>query len=467
MTDDTFAVVRRPAAPGIRLLALRLLDQAEDARLRLREGSDPEALHDFRVAIRRLRSTLRSYAPQLEDSVGRKDGRRLRSLARNTSESRDREVQLEMLDEIRTEDESEAGAIAWLRTRIEAMKAEADVRVRDVVEQRFPRIRKRLSERLSHYRGTVNGARPDARDPVVGEVAAGAVTVLGATLEARLAGVRDVQQQAGAHRARIAGKRVRYALEPLRPEVPLAASAVKRLKRLQDALGDMHDVHIFAQEISALIDSPAPEDGSRPDAGLLVLRERLRAMRNERFDAIRATWGGAEGADLFRELRTIARQLRARATDGLEIERKFLLRGMPSLRRRGARSIGIDQGWIPGDALQERLRREREGNTMRYLRTVKTGRGIVRTELEEETDRELWQRLWRLTAGRRVRKRRYVFEHEGLEWSIDRFLDRDLVLAEVELPAPDAPFEIPRFLQKWIEREVTGEDEYVNINLSR
>jgi CHAD domain-containing protein/CYTH domain-containing protein len=466
MTDDTFAVVHRPAAPGIRLLALRLLDQAEDARLRLREGSDPEALHDFRVAIRRLRSTLRSYAPQLVDSVGKRDGKRLRSLARNTSESRDREVQLEMLDRIRTEDEVESAAIAWLHARVEGLKADADVRVHDVVEQRFPRIRNRLTERLAHYRGTVNSARPDAREPFLGEVAAGALTVLGATLEARLAGLRDVQQQAGAHRTRIAGKRVRYTLEPFRPELPLAAKVVTRLKRLQDDLGDMHDLHVFGQEIGALIDAPPPEDASRPDAGLLLLRERMRRDRNDRFDAIRSAWSGPEGAALFHDLRTIVWQLRERASDGLEIERKFLLRGMPSLRRRGARSIAIDQGWIPGDALQERLRREREGDSTRYLRTVKTGRGVVRTELEEETTKELWQRMWRLTSGHRVRKRRYTFEHEGLTWCIDRFLDRTLVLAEVELPAPDTPVEVPRWLHKWIDREVTGEDAYVNVNLA-
>ena len=51
----------RPAEEAVRRIALRELDRAERAREALVRGDDPEALHDFRVAIRRLRSHLRAY----------------------------------------------------------------------------------------------------------------------------------------------------------------------------------------------------------------------------------------------------------------------------------------------------------------------------------------------------------------------------------------------------------------------
>ena len=41
------------------------------------DPDDDEALHDFRVNIRRLRSVLRAYAPVLGDTVGKKWRRRL------------------------------------------------------------------------------------------------------------------------------------------------------------------------------------------------------------------------------------------------------------------------------------------------------------------------------------------------------------------------------------------------------
>jgi CYTH domain-containing protein len=54
----------------------------------------------------------------------------------------------------------------------------------------------------------------------------------------------------------------------------------------------------------------------------------------------------------------------------------------------------------------------------------------------------------------------------ALTWEIDVFLDRDLVLAEVELPG-DQDVTIPEWLAAQVVRDVTGESEYVNLNLAR
>ena len=58
-----------PAPGAARRIAVNLLDAASAARERLTDADDAEALHDFRVAMRRLRSTLRAYQPQLEDEI--------------------------------------------------------------------------------------------------------------------------------------------------------------------------------------------------------------------------------------------------------------------------------------------------------------------------------------------------------------------------------------------------------------
>jgi len=54
-------------APAI---ALGFLDDAMVAAARLRGKAAPDALHDFRVAIRRLRVTVRSYAELREHISG-------------------------------------------------------------------------------------------------------------------------------------------------------------------------------------------------------------------------------------------------------------------------------------------------------------------------------------------------------------------------------------------------------------
>jgi CYTH domain-containing protein len=178
-------------------------------------------------------------------------------------------------------------------------------------------------------------------------------------------------------------------------------------------------------------------------------------------------WLGEPGAAFVAELTALANGLAARGGRSVEIERKFLLRELPQVARAyDARTV--DQGWLPGERLVERLRRVRGGDGReRYFRTVKVGAGIARLELEEETTAEMFAVLWPLTASRRVRKRRYAIPDGALTWEIDAFTDRELVLAEVELTAVDEEVELPPWLAEYVVREVTGEGEYVNYNLGR
>ena len=94
---DQITLPRLPVERGARRLALVHLDAAMAARIRVKGSTDPEALHDYRVALRRLRSCLRSYRKELRATVTRKSRRQLRRLARGTNRSRDLEVHLEWL----------------------------------------------------------------------------------------------------------------------------------------------------------------------------------------------------------------------------------------------------------------------------------------------------------------------------------------------------------------------------------
>ncbi|MDF2775486.1 MAG: hypothetical protein K0S86_4987, partial [Geminicoccaceae bacterium] len=104
---------------------------------------------------------------------------------------------------------------------------------------------------------------------------------------------------------------------------------------------------------------------------------------------------------------------------------------------------------------------------VRYYRTVKLGDGVARTEIEEPTTEAIFEAMWPLTKGRRLRKRRYVVAVDGKTWEIDDFKTRDLVLAEIELESEDEPVTFPLWLAPRVEREVTGEAAYQNINLAK
>jgi CYTH domain-containing protein len=52
-------------------------------------------------------------------------------------------------------------------------------------------------------------------------------------------------------------------------------------------------------------------------------------------------------------------------------------------------------------------------------------------------------------------------------WEIDEFIDRELVVAEIELPVEDMPVHPPAWLAPHIVREVTGDIEYLNASVAR
>ncbi|MDB4876382.1 MAG: domain containing protein [Gemmatimonadetes bacterium] len=154
------------------------------------------------------------------------------------------------------------------------------------------------------------------------------------------------------------------------------------------------------------------------------------------------------------------------ATNEREIERKYLLRALPA-EAAGAPVVEMDQGYLPGERILERIRRVTAADGVRYYRTVKVGVGIERLEFEEETTELFFTTVWPLTRGRRVHKRRYVVPAGGMAWEIDEFLDRTLVLAELELERADQAVEIPGWLRAALDREVTEEKGFSNFELAR
>src|SRR5215216_2863729 len=98
------------------------------------------------------------------------------------------------------------------------------------------------------------------------------------------------------------------------------------------------------------------------------------------------------------------------STQGIEIERKFLVSELPEGFDR-CQASDIRQGYlaITDDGTEVRVRQRGGDATL----TVKKGRGQVRTEEEVDLDVDEFARLWPLTEGRRVEKRRHLIPAGG------------------------------------------------------
>jgi adenylate cyclase len=145
----------------------------------------------------------------------------------------------------------------------------------------------------------------------------------------------------------------------------------------------------------------------------------------------------------------------------MEVERKFLVPEPPDLA--GTDSNEIEQGYLAVGAEGEvRLRRKGEA----LLLTAKRGAGMSRDEAEVELDGESFERLWPLTEGRRLHKRRHVIPRGDLKIEVDVYEGdlEGLVVAEIEFASEEQArsFEPPA----WIGEEVTGDRRYLNETLA-
>ncbi|MBL0940238.1 MAG: CHAD domain-containing protein [Gemmatimonadaceae bacterium] len=430
---------------------------ADDAEAAARRARETEVLHKARVALRRLRATLRENNRVLDDVADRRTLRALRRLGRATNEARDADVQREWLDaNIEVLDTTARAEAMTMRERLGSASAVSPKQIERAFARHLDPLVESLTVRLSTYRQRRSVGSP-ASSLTFARHLATRLRQSGTRLRRELERSTDIQHQDALHEIRIRLKRQRALLAPYAKTRPALGSWFDLATRAQDQLGAMRDA-VVLEEL----------------AQRMRLRALAAALRNQalsHFTAFAATWS-THLDDTLAVLERAAQALYAEGAQSmggipLEIERKFLLKSVPP-HARHVPPTRIDQGWIPGTQLRERLRRStRPDGTVRCTRTIKFGPASARVELEEQTSDTLFESMWPLTRDARIRKLRHAVPHGDHVWEIDVFLDRELVLAEVELSSLDEVFALPEWLAPFIERDVTDDPAYLNAVMAR
>jgi CHAD domain-containing protein len=269
--DATVAdVVRRELATSV----VRLL--RHDAGVRL--GEDPEAVHQARVATRRVRSALRTFRDVIEPDWGRSLRDRSKAIADALGAVRDTEV---LRDRLRSREpslpEGDGKGLDELVTMLEVNREEAR-------EQLLAAIREPT------YVALLDELVEAARAPRVLEDVAGspATEELPSALERPWHHLEDAVDEAredpsdaSLHAVRIRAKRARYAAEAVSPVFGKRAEAfAEAAADLQDALGEHQDSVVARAWL---------RDAASRGADAFVAGE-LSAIEAADAAAIRATW---------------------------------------------------------------------------------------------------------------------------------------------------------------------------------
>ena len=206
-------------------------------RRKVVERGDPAAIHDLRVATRRLQEALDLFASVFPGRERRRLRRRARRMRRHLAVLRDADVVAELAASFPADR-------AMLRALVPAPRA---LRARSRSRHggvSVPGIRKRVAS-FARAATEPREALPLLLEDQARAAAAEAFSLRSAKMRAILAALR-IDREDEAHALRVAVKRYRYTLELL-DEAGLArpGAALEEARRVQEALGRVHDLDVM------------------------------------------------------------------------------------------------------------------------------------------------------------------------------------------------------------------------------
>ncbi len=315
-----------PAADVVRLICLSLLDDAGRAIERLDAAGDAETLHDFRVALRRLRGHLKAYRRDVRSWGVKKLRRRLQKIASQTDTARETEVMLTWIESHPDLfiPEHNPGIKLFVENLVERQirgyGSAGEAMVRD-----FPEADTELRAILGDESRYKQGPDADRYTERLGTVAREQVR----DVSKKLSRVRWISDADRAHRARISAKRLRYLLEPLSSQMREVKERVRELQDLQDKLGDLHDLHVLENQIGFHLNAYRHDDSawveqlaeytsgrvaspqkSNQDA-LLALAGRVKTEQQALYAPLQERWLGERAAPFIQRVEHLAERIAA------------------------------------------------------------------------------------------------------------------------------------------------------------
>jgi CHAD domain-containing protein len=227
-------------APAARIVVAleQLSDAFAEAALRVRRGHDDEAIHDVRVATRRLIAALSLWRALLRGRARRASVRRLRKLRRALGPTRETEVHLADI-EARIGDQPFMPRLV-LRELAVALRVEVAYEREQAAKHASASSVRAIARRLERAAGAIEKRAATETDPLAR--ARARLERAGLAARTSLEQALALGEDAALHAARIAVKKWRYAIEAFEAAGgDHAGPTPKSLRATQEVLGTIHD----------------------------------------------------------------------------------------------------------------------------------------------------------------------------------------------------------------------------------
>jgi CHAD domain-containing protein len=251
----------------------------------------PDAVHQMRVAARRMRSALQAFGRVLDRGATREFTAELKWVAGELGGARDGEVMAERFAAILAElpDELKLGPVEAALTRsFERRQADArDVALAALDSDRYLALHDRLDTLLADPPVTARATRKAKRE-LPRSVRRAYRRVESRMAEADRQPSGDSRDRA-LHETRKAAKRLRYATEVVHPTLGKPAARLrKRLKAVQELLGEHQDTAVSRPVLRELAAQAHLGGGNGFTYGLMYATEAARAEQAE--NNLPSTW---------------------------------------------------------------------------------------------------------------------------------------------------------------------------------
>jgi CHAD domain-containing protein len=233
-------------------------------------AGDDTGVHQARVASRRLREAVPVLTNGLDGSKRGKARKKIRRLTRALGTVRELDVTLTLLEEMAEKPGVSRPAVGDVRAHV----IEERERRRAIMHERLETVNTdKLAKRLECVRRALLEPSPGHNWRAA---LAARIVKRARRLDRAIADAGQIYAPEALHQVRIAAKKLRYVVEIANESgAAPAASTVRTLKRVQDALGRLHDLQVLQHHVAAVAAGPRAVQRDTPDVGLAVLARRI------------------------------------------------------------------------------------------------------------------------------------------------------------------------------------------------